>query len=54
MDLQSAYNLVRMKEGKKWKIAFRTKYGLYEYLVMSFGLINVPATFQIFINNVLK
>jgi len=54
MDLRGAYNLVRMKEGEEWKTAFRTKYGLYEYLVMPFGLTNAPATFQAFINNVLR
>ena len=54
MDLKGAYNLIRMKEGEEWKTAFRTKYGLYEYLVMPFGLTNAPATFQAFINNVLR
>ena len=34
-------------------MAFCTCYGYFEYLVMSFGLINAPATFQVFINNVL-
>lgn len=54
IDLKGAYNLIRMKEGEEWKTAFRTKYGLYEYLVMPFGLTNAPATFQAFINNVLR
>jgi len=54
MDLRGAYNLVRIKAGEEWKTVFRTKYGLYEYLVMLFGLTNAPATFQAFINNVLK
>jgi hypothetical protein len=44
LDLQGAYNLICMKEGEEWKTAFRTRYGLYEYLVMLFGLTNALAT----------
>ena len=35
-----------MKDGDKWKAAFQTNQGLYEPLVMFFGLTNSPATFQ--------
>ena len=35
-----------MKEGDEWKVAFRTNRGLFEPLVMFFGLTNSPATFQ--------
>ena len=54
LDLKSAYNLVRIKEGDEFKTAFRTRYGHFEYLVMPFGLKNAPATFQHFINDVLS
>ncbi|KAF8759701.1 hypothetical protein RHS01_02244 [Rhizoctonia solani] len=54
LDLRWGYNNVRVKEGDKWKTAFRTKYGLYESLVMTFGLTNAPASFQHFMNKLFK
>ncbi|QRW24124.1 Retrotransposable element Tf2 protein [Rhizoctonia solani] len=48
LDLRWGYNNVQIKEGDKWKTAFHTKYGLFEYLVMLFGLTNAPAAFQYF------
>ncbi|KAF8753980.1 hypothetical protein RHS01_06510 [Rhizoctonia solani] len=42
------------KEGNEWKTAFRTKYGLYKSLVMTFGLTNAPAAFQHFMNELFK
>jgi hypothetical protein len=53
LDIRGAYNLVTMAEGEEWKMAFRTHYGLFELLVMLFGLTNAPASFQHFINDVL-
>lgn len=46
LDLHSGYNQVRIKAEDVPKTAFNTRYGHYEYLVGSFGLCNMPATFQ--------
>ncbi|QRW23612.1 Retrotransposable element Tf2 protein [Rhizoctonia solani] len=53
-NLRAGYNLVQIKEGNKWKTAFKTKYGLFEYLVMPFGLTNAPAAFQDMMNEIFR
>jgi len=49
-DVRWGYNNVRIKEGDEWKAAFKTNRGLFEPLVMFFGLTNSPATFQNMMN----
>ena len=54
IDIISAFNNVRMKEGHEKFTAFLTRFGLFESLVMPFGLTGAPATFQRFINDALR
>lgn len=54
LDVNAAFYKIRVKEGDEWKTAFRTRYGLYEWLVTPFGLTGAPATFQKYINWVLR
>jgi hypothetical protein len=54
LDVKDAYYNLRIAKGDEWKTAFRTKYGLYEYLVMPFGLTNALASFQRWMNEVVS
>jgi len=54
MDLRWGYNSIRIKEGDKWKAAFKTHVGSFEPVVMFFGLTNSPATFQTMMNDIFR
>jgi RNase H-like domain found in reverse transcriptase/Reverse transcriptase (RNA-dependent DNA polymerase)/Integrase zinc binding domain/Chromo (CHRromatin Organisation MOdifier) domain len=53
IDIIAAFNRLRVAEGDEWKTAFKTRYGLFQYNVLPFGLSNGPASFQRYINDAL-
>jgi len=54
LDVRAAYDLLRVKEGDEYKLAFHTIYGLFEPTVLQFGTANTPADFQGSINNSIR
>jgi hypothetical protein len=52
IDLGSGYHQLKIRASDIPKIAFITRYGLYEYMIMSFGLTNAPAYFMYLMNKV--
>jgi len=54
LDVCWGFNNVRIKPRDEWKTAFRTNRGLFEPLIMFFGMTNSPATFQTMMNDVFR
>jgi len=54
IDIVAAFNNIRIKEGLEYLTAFRTCFSLYKSLVIPFRLTSAPATFQRYINDVLR
>jgi hypothetical protein len=53
LDLKNIYYKIRIRKGDEWKTIFKIKYNYFEYKIILFDFINVPVTFQTYINKAL-
>jgi hypothetical protein len=53
VNVRAAFHKFRIKKGNKWKTAFRTRFGLFEWIITPFGLAEASAIFQKYINSIL-
>ncbi|KAI0991679.1 hypothetical protein K3495_g16508, partial [Podosphaera aphanis] len=54
LDVSAAFHRIRVKKGDEWKTAFQTRLGLFEWMVMPFGLSGAPAAWQRWVNDLLR
>jgi len=54
IDMRSGYHQILVNVDDVQKIAFRSRYGHYEYVVMPFGVINAPAVFMDYMNRIFR
>jgi hypothetical protein len=54
INVRATFYKFRIKKENKWKIAFRTKFGLFKWVITPFGLAKASAIFQKYINNILN
>lgn len=54
LNVIAAFHKIRITAGDEWLTAFRTRFGLFEWLVTPVGLANAPSTFQRYVNWILR